>query len=78
MTGILTVIPWLPLPLLDIAGRVQPAIRASAAAAVLPISHRACAADDMNAGCSFQRTAPAGHRVIGQNAGDTGKRAFNG
>ena len=34
----LTVIPWLPLPLFDIAGRVHPAILASAAAAVMPIA----------------------------------------
>ena len=38
ITGMLTVMPWLPLPLLDIAGRVHPAMRASAAAAVMPMA----------------------------------------
>ena len=38
MTGMLTVMPWFPLPLLDIAGRVDPAIRASDAAAVKPMA----------------------------------------
>ena len=34
----LTVMPWLPLPLLLMAGRVLPAIRASDAAAVIPMA----------------------------------------
>ena len=38
MMGMDTVMPWLPLPLLDMAGSVQPAMRASEAAAVSPIA----------------------------------------
>ena len=38
MTGMLTVIPWFPLPELLIAGNVHPAILASDAAAVRAIA----------------------------------------
>ncbi len=38
MTGIVTVMPWLPLPELLMAGSVQPAILASDAAAVSDIA----------------------------------------
>ena len=38
MTGMLAVMPWFPLPLLLMAGRVLPAIRASEAAAVRPMA----------------------------------------
>ena len=39
MTGMLTVIPWFPLPELLIAGNVHPAILASEAAAVSAMAY---------------------------------------